>query len=72
MHGFFKNTRLSEFISMVFGCHSIIHASVDVHIDIIKDIHARTFNSGCPWSINIHERISMFVWISVFKYLCFY
>jgi len=51
-------------IHMSFGCQSsIIDTSVDIHIDI----HARRICNEYPFTINIHEWISMFLWISVFK-----
>jgi len=35
IHGFPKNPRMSTWLSMTFGCQSsIIHTSVDIHIDI--------------------------------------
>jgi len=37
-----------------------------------RDIHAKTFYNGCPWSINIHEWVTLFSWISVIIYPCFY
>jgi len=36
-----------------------------------RDIHERTFYNGCPWNMNIHELISVFLCISVFNYSCF-
>jgi len=37
-----------------------------------RDIHTRAFCNWYPKTMNIHERISMFIWISVFNHPCFY
>jgi len=58
---------------MIFGCqYSIIHTSVDIHIDIQARISMQGYSEMDIHTINIHKWIPMFLWISVLSYPCFY
>ena len=59
---------------MIFGCQSsITYTSVDIHIDIQAGISMQGHSAmDIRKTINIHEFMSMFLWISVFNYTCFY
>jgi len=58
---------------MIFrGQSSIIHTSVDIHIDIQAGISMQGHSAMDIQTINIHELISLLLWMSVFNYHCFY
>ena len=68
IHGYYH--RYPGFLDV--GLQLSIQVGLSAHRYPSRDIHKMTFSNGYPSTINIHEWMPLFLWISVFNYSCFF